>query len=288
MGIVPYNAPLLFNEGRRRPFVGKVLQLGRQDIFFNREEYEEIAVLSGFSVRPEPLLPFVAARGQTKNVLSDIEFFRRLGFDEVFSLDFFDDGLPGSLVFDLNSDEPPPSSLGRYDFIFDGGTLEHLFHVPNALRNLHALLNPGGRVLHLNPASNMIEHGFYSFSPCFYEDYYEANGYKICDVRIFKITPGNVYEAWTLDLRPKSDLHRLNLMQEGSLGSATCNMCVVVEKTPESTAGKKPIQRFYRQPFPTIQEWMDADKIYPKENGHKILPWEPLLCRPTPINRPMT
>lgn len=65
-----------------------------------------------------------------------------------------------------------------FDIVFDGGTLEHVFHVPNALKNLTSFVKKGGLIMHLNPANNHVDHGFYSFSPTFYADYYSSSGFK--------------------------------------------------------------------------------------------------------------
>ncbi len=42
----------------------------------------------------------------------------------------------------------------------------------------------------LQPLAGYVEHGFYSFSPTFYEDFYKANGFEIKDIAIeFIINP---------------------------------------------------------------------------------------------------
>lgn len=57
--------------------------------------------------------------------------------------------------------------------------MEHVFHAPNVLASVHEFLSVNGRAIHNTPASNSIDHGFYSFSPCLYHEYYTANGYEI-------------------------------------------------------------------------------------------------------------
>lgn len=73
-------------------------------------------------------------------------------------------------VHDLN--EPLPADLhGQFDTVFDGGTLEHILNIGQALKNCHLALKPDGYVLHVNPVSQ-INHGFYCISPGFYRDVY--------------------------------------------------------------------------------------------------------------------
>ena len=54
---------------------------------------------------------------------------------------------------------------GQFDVVYDGGTLEHVFNFPVALRNAMELLRPGGRLFTIHTcANNLCGHGFYQFS----------------------------------------------------------------------------------------------------------------------------
>ncbi len=96
-------------------------------------------------------------------------FLRKLGLGTAETMDFSDYEFSDSPDFvgclhDLNT--PVPKELwNRYDFIFDGGTLEHLFNVPQALENVFRMLKPGGRFIGVNPMNNWPGHGMYQFSP---------------------------------------------------------------------------------------------------------------------------
>jgi SAM-dependent methyltransferase len=110
--------------------------------------------------------------------LDDRSFFRLLGFDSVESADVSDwEG--ADHVLDLNL--PVPEKLrGRYDAVFEAGTIQHVFDLPQVLANVHALLAPGGRVIHgMAPSSNHVDHGFHMFSPTLFHDFYTANGWRI-------------------------------------------------------------------------------------------------------------
>ncbi len=89
--------------------------------------------------------------------------FDYLGFGATDYMDLSDyEG--ANVLHDLN--QPVPEHLhGAYDFILDGGTVEHIFNVPQALTNLDRMLSDMGRLLALNPANNWLGHGFYQFSP---------------------------------------------------------------------------------------------------------------------------
>jgi hypothetical protein len=167
-------AKLLLSEGKVRPFHGSVLQLGRQTVLISEKEL--VAWAGHELAKPET--------AKKDGLLSDEEFFRSLGFDEVLSCD----ASPyekASMILDLNV--PVPRDLyNRFDVIYDGGTMEHVFNVPAVLANIDAMLKIGGRVIHISPASNMVDHGFYCFSPVFFADYYKANQYELEALTLFE------------------------------------------------------------------------------------------------------
>jgi len=86
-----------------------------------------------------------------------------LGAREPASLDHSD--FEGSeLVHDLN--DPIPAELrASRSLVWDGGTLEHVFNFPTAVRNAMELTEVGGHLLLMSPANNWMGHGFYQFSP---------------------------------------------------------------------------------------------------------------------------
>jgi hypothetical protein len=175
MGILRGIASLMIAEHQARSFGGRLIQLGRQEIFFNAGDLDHIAARRGFVPANAAALAAIAER---KRPLSDAEFFGIFGFTEIAAADYSDfDG--AELVYDMNRDDLPAAHRGAYDCVVDGGTMEHVFHAPNFLRNVFALLRVGGRVVHVCPASNAVDHGFYSFSPCLFYEFYRANGWRI-------------------------------------------------------------------------------------------------------------
>lgn len=105
-------------------------------------------------------------------------FFRLLGCHTLDSVDY--SGYEGAtLVHDLN--RPVPDEwAGRYDLVFDGGCLEHVFNYPAALASCLRLTRVGGRVVLHTPCNNAAGHGFYQFSPeLFFRVFAPANGYNL-------------------------------------------------------------------------------------------------------------
>jgi hypothetical protein len=92
-----------------------------------------------------------------------VGLFRYLGSQSVVSLDA--SSYEGAeIIHDLNT--PVPNELlSRFDTIFDGGTIEHVFNVPMAFANVKRMLKSDGLFLSVNGANNQLGHGFYQFSP---------------------------------------------------------------------------------------------------------------------------
>jgi SAM-dependent methyltransferase len=86
---------------------------------------------------------------------------RKLGFGDVEALDF--SPFEGAKhIHDLN--RPVPDALrGQFDFIYDGGTLEHVFNVAQALENVFLMLRPGGVFASANGMNGWYGHGIYQF-----------------------------------------------------------------------------------------------------------------------------
>jgi SAM-dependent methyltransferase len=122
-------------------------------------------------------------------------FFKALGAKQVSALDF--SGFEGAqFIHDLN--QPLPASLKeRFDVVYDGGTLEHVFNFPVALRNSMELLREGGRLFIHTAANNLCGHGFYQFSPeLFYRTFSPENGFIVERMVIHRVGPyGNWYEV---------------------------------------------------------------------------------------------
>lgn len=136
---------------------GRSVMLGRQGLKFERahaRRYSEALKRAGLGMSRFDLLQ--------EDGFSET-MFRELGFGEIESADLSDyEG--ATILQDLN--EPlAPSLKGRFDFVFDGGTIEHVFNVPQALDNVFDMLAPGGLFVSANGLSGWTGHGMYQFNP---------------------------------------------------------------------------------------------------------------------------
>lgn len=191
MGIVQGTARLLIEEAMERSFHGSVLQLGRQDIKVSPSRLLAISGEAGFNGSKVTVgLSKDINRNEEAFVPSE-NFFRYLGFSEVLSLDYSDyEG--AEIIFNMNSKELPEHLRDRFDAVVDGGTMEHVFDVVQFLKNASEMLRVGGRIIHISPVSNQINHGFYCFSPTFFIDYYKANNYLLQKCYLLRYPENNI------------------------------------------------------------------------------------------------
>lgn len=105
-------------------------------------------------------------------------FFQRVGAASVDAIDF-SPYQGANFIHDMN--DPLPESLkGRFQLLHDGGTMEHVFHVPNYLANCMKLLKVGGFYVGVVPTDLWMGHGFYQFSPeLMFRVFSEANGFRL-------------------------------------------------------------------------------------------------------------
>jgi hypothetical protein len=165
---------------------GEVLTFGRQDLNVFPNKMVQLLEAAGYD----------AARfqGQDKALHSE-PCFLSLGATKVHSMDVSDfEG--ASVVHDLN--QPIPVALKeRFDVVYDGGTLEHVFNFPTALKNCMEMVRVGGRFFTHTVTNNWCGHGFYQFSPeLFYRALSRENGFEVERMIIHRAGPyGSWYEV---------------------------------------------------------------------------------------------
>jgi SAM-dependent methyltransferase len=217
---------LLLEEDRRRPFGGSVVTLGRQSIEATGGRLAALLLAFG-KTWPETAVP------------DDETLLNALGFCEVVSLDASDFERPTRLL-DLNSPETPPDLVGRFDVVLDSGTLEHVFHLPNALAHVGRMVRPGGRIIHLAPSSNYFDHGFYMFSPTLFFDYYEANGARVEAAKLVRhAADGTTWDVFDYD--PQG----WNRIGVGGLDGKAYLFFIVVTAPDRAVPQRIPSQSYY-------------------------------------------
>lgn len=84
----------------------------------------------------------------------------------------------------------------KFDVVYDGGTLEHIFNFPTAIQNAMEMVKVGGHLLIQTPTNNWSGHGFYQFSPeLYYRVLSEENGFRIKRMVVFEWGVNRWYEV---------------------------------------------------------------------------------------------
>lgn len=249
MGIGRAAIALLLEEAVARPFSGKLATLGRQTIRATPKEIS--AQFARFGIVPR------ASVGDGEP--EDQRLFRMMGFSSVESLDYSDyEG--ATHVVDLNRDNLPPDLIGRFDVVLDSGTIEHVFHVPNALRNALNRAKEGGRVIFLSPSSNHVDHGFYMFSPTLFMDYLLANGLRVETFYLVRYSVDS-RKPWRAYAYGRESWRQFTI---GALDGRPYLIFVVATRVPGSSVDKIPQQALYtarwQAPSPTAHAGHDRLK----------------------------
>lgn len=247
MGIPRGTARLLLDEARVRPFSGRVLELGRMSVYATRDELARWAAEQGTRLAPVAQVelshqPELAALG----CVDDRTFFRLLGCETVESADVSDwEGVDHLLDLNLPI---PPALAARYDTVFEAGTIQHVFDLPQVFANLHALLKEGGRVVHgMAPSTNHVDHGFYMFSPTLFHDFYTANGWRIEAEYFFEFFPfwyRRRFESTPWKIRRYTP-GCLDALAYGGFGARQVALFVVATKVADATADRIPQQSYF-------------------------------------------
>ena len=173
MGIDLNCAQILIRARKNGVSFERMATLGRQGLHANRPALISILRGAGYELprdRERALLDPTSAYAE--------EFLGLLGAREITAIDA--NGFEGAqIVHDMNL--PIPDGLvSRFDLVFDGGTLEHVFDFPAAIRNAAQMVADNGRFISFTMANNFSGHGFYQFSPeLYYRLLCKENGYSV-------------------------------------------------------------------------------------------------------------
>lgn len=245
MGILVSHLHLLAMEQDKHPIKGDVLTLGQQAVYGTLEDVKNIFMSYDLKLKS------LKEGFDTKNKIPDWigtprEKFTNahtvlilLGAERVFVTDISDYENPDYLI-DLNYDVNE-EHYERFDVILDVGTLEHVFDISVALSNLVKMLKKGGRIILILPSSNAIDHGFYSFSPTLFFDFFTANGFSNFSCYLI--------EGSSFNYMKKSKIYRYNYIgkQYPLTSKNGVEVCFFATKNNDANFKKinKPIQSIY-------------------------------------------
>jgi hypothetical protein len=176
--------------------------LGRQELFIGPSYFRE--TLQAYGV------PNSEAEGQ--RLLTEAggyadSLLRFLGGRQIRSIDA--SSYEGAdIVHDMNL--PIPETLrSAFSAVIDGGTLEHVFNFPVAIKNCMEMVELGGHLLLITPANNFMGHGFYQFSPeLLFRLLSSENGFRVERAIFSETVPGS---RWYEIVDPERARRRVEL-----------------------------------------------------------------------------
>lgn len=242
MGFIRANMIPLLKEGSRQPFCGKLLLLGQGDIYFDLPHLRRMARLANFALdESTPIRPSHIQGLADKGYPHAETVFGMLGFSSVTVLDC--SAFEGAeIIFDLNCADLPGKLMEQYDMIIDHGTLEHVFHLPNALNNVYRMLKQQGRVMFSAPSGNFFDHGFYMLQPTLFSDWLTVNQWKVESIQVVQFTPNQETEpCFFADYEPGL----FEAVSYGKMDSKLYLTASVATKTDRTSGDKCPQQGAY-------------------------------------------
>jgi SAM-dependent methyltransferase len=158
----------------------RVLTVGRQSLRTSSAQIRAVLSRHGIPLNAK----------QAKEVLTEQKAYcepllKLLGARRIDSIDASDyEG--ASILHDMN--QPLPDAYrDQFSVVVDGGSLEHVFNFPTALKNCMEAVAPGGHFIAITPSNNLMGHGFYQFSPeLFFRVLNPTNGFQIVKVLIYE------------------------------------------------------------------------------------------------------
>jgi hypothetical protein len=194
----------------------KVITIGRQGLHLKENELQDLLVKSGFSSEQSSKI--------FKNNNFAEPFLKLLGAKITDSMDASSyEG--ATIIHDLN--QPIANQLkSKYTLVIDGGSLEHVFNFPMAIKNCMQLVETGGYIISIAPANNFFGHGFYQFSPeLFFRIFNASNGYR--SLKMYFFIEGKESEIYEV-----SDPLEVN-QRVTMVNSSPSYLFVIAQKTEE-------------------------------------------------------
>ena len=150
------------------------------DLLYKQNSFHDpVVALGSLNINePEEVIQEFAATNQWWKH-DETYSVRSLFRDRYNILDYRDIDINGAADVWLDLNKPlETSSYNSVNVILNGGTLEHVFDIAQAFKNIHAMLRAGGVIIHLAPVS-WYNHGYYNFNPLLFKGIAVANGYQM-------------------------------------------------------------------------------------------------------------
>jgi hypothetical protein len=187
----------------------RTLMIGRQAMNLSTAELTKCLETFGYSSSEDAIRGVLVQKDGSGPYAE--EFLRRFcGAEAVDSLDNSEyEG--ATVIHDLNY-EIANDFKQQYSVVLDGGSLEHVFNFPVAIKSCMEMVSVGGHYIGITPTNNFMGHGFYQFSPeLWFNVFSESNGFEIAIVIAYEDDP----EAeWYVVENPAAIRSRVTLIND--------------------------------------------------------------------------
>ncbi len=206
MGITKHDTVFLFHAKKSGVDFKYTAMLGRQVLYAAHADIDACISRHDFATKK---LTQVQFKDQYAEPLFEI-----LGASNIDSIDYSNyEG--ANIIVDLNKPDPPADLNQRFTCIIDGGTIEHIFNFPVAVKTCMDSLKVGGYFLGITPANNQMGHGFYQFSPeLMFRVFSEENGFRMKQLLISVDAVGDEVQEWYEVPDPKTLKSRVMLVND--------------------------------------------------------------------------
>lgn len=166
---------------------GDIVTIGVQDVMFSHNSAAQFFDEQNFKYTPiaEKERQYRTSKAQAIyggifNVKGGVpmhmhDLFTMLGFRNAHSLDAFDADKP-TILHDMN--KPIPDRYkGKYDVVFDVGSMEHVFDVKQFVQNCVEMTKENGVLVIYDALMGWHNECFYNFQTPFFFDVFRANGF---------------------------------------------------------------------------------------------------------------
>lgn len=261
MGICYWDAKMLWEARLRGVIFKDTVTIGHQSLYLHPAEVKFFrqAYRANFTQSLIKPLETYKFRDYSDSFLHDF-----LGVNSLSVIDF--SSYEGAdIIHDLN--QPIPENLhGRFDVVIDGGSLEHIFNFPVAIKNLMQLLKIGGSLYIATPANNLCGHGFYQFSPeLMFRIFTEENGFELQRIVLFEA------DFPSIELTPHRKAYEVTDPEQvgnrvGIISKNTVTMIVEAKKTSDVPLfANVPLQSDY------VTVWNRVEAQPQRSNAKKVL-----------------
>jgi len=196
--------------------------IGNHELYFLKYISQKISFKSVATIGRQLL---VSQPNEIKKILNTKEHYE--GYCEELlkkefnatSVDSYDysDYESADYVFDFNKEL---KNNKTYNLVIDFGSLEHIFNISQAIKNITNLCEVNGYILHSNPSNDLCGHGFYQFSPeLYYSIYSKKNGFSKTEIFLAEYPDYKKHINYWYQAKELSNGKRIEFLSNFSVGS---------------------------------------------------------------------